>query len=393
VGDRYVVLGAGRQGTAAAYDLARYASADRVVIADLDSDLAGRSAARVNELAGTSLIEARTVDVASHAALVDLLRGAAAAISAVPYRFNLQVTRAAIEAGSSLCDLGGHTGIAQQQLALDEAARAAGVSVIPDCGLMPGMGSTLAVYAMAQMAQPEHVRIYVGGLPQSPRPPFDYLLTFHIAGLSNEYAGEAVYLRNGEIAMVPVFTELETLQFPEPVGTCEAFVTSGGTSTCPWTFQGTLLTYEEKTVRYPGHCAAFKAFADLGLLDLEPIQVGEQSVVPREAFHALLAPKIVYPEDKDLVVLRVLCSGRDDRGRDVEARLQIVDFQDEATGFRSMERMTGFPAAIVAQMMASGETPRGAVPLEKSVDGAAFVEEWRRRELPLEIAIDRPAPA
>lgn len=383
MGYHYAVLGAGRQGTAAAYDLAQYGEAQSLVIADQDMGLAQEAATRVNVLLKRNLVQAKTVDVRDHAALVRLLRGMDALVSAVPYRFNLGVARAAIEAGGNMCDLGGHTELVRQELALDDEAKAAGVSIIPDCGLMPGMGNTLAVYAMGLMARPQHVRVFVGGLPRHPRPPFDYLLTFNIAGLSNEYAGKAVYLRNGEIVEVPVFTELEMLDFPPPVGRCEAFVTSGGTSTCPWTFKGKLLTYEEKTVRYPGHCAAFKAFADLGLLAEAPIQVGEVSVVPREVFHTLLEPKIAFPQDEDIVVLRVVCSGETGKGRKVEAKLEVMDFYDKATGFRAMERTTGFPAAIVAHLMAAGQTPRGAVPLEVAVDGPAFVAQWRRRGLPL----------
>jgi lysine 6-dehydrogenase len=387
MGYNYVVLGAGRQGTAAAYDLLRYGETQTLIVADQEAKLAQEVATRVNGLLQTDVARATTVNVTDRSALVRLLRGADAVVSAVPYRFNLGVAEAAVAAGASMCDLGGHTDTVWQELELDEQAGATGVSIIPDCGLMPGMGNTLAVYAMSQMAQPQHVRIFVGGLPCEPRPPFDYLLTFHVAGLSNEYAGNAIYLRNGEIAEVPVFSELEMLDFPQPVGHCEAFVTSGGTSTCPWTFRGKLLTYEEKTVRYPGHCAAFKAFADLGLLDQTPIEVGEASVVPREVFHTLLEPRISFPQDRDVVVLRVLCSGEDTEGRHVDVTLDVIDFHDQQTGFRAMERMTGFPAAIVAHLMAAGQTPRGAVPLERSVDGAAFVAQWRRRDLPLSESI------
>ncbi len=387
MGYNYAVLGAGRQGTGAAYDLARYGEAQSLVIADRDASLAQEAAARVNALLQRDLVQAEAVDVRDHAALLRLLRGVDALVSAVPYRFNLDVARAAIEAGASMCDLGGNTEVVWQELALDNEAKAAGVSIIPDCGLMPGMGNTLAVYAMSLMAKPQHVRIFVGGLPLHPRPPFDYLLTFNIAGLSNEYAGTATYLRDSEIVEVPVFSELEPIDFPMPVGRCEAFVTAGGTSTCPWTFKGKLQTYEEKTVRYPGHYAAFKAFADLGLLGEKPMQVGDVSIVPREVFHALLEPKIAFPEDEDIVVLRVLCSGQTADGRRAEAKLEVIDFYDKVTGFRAMERTTGFPAAIVAHLMAAGRTPRGAVPLEVAVDGAAFVAEWRRRGLPLAQAV------
>jgi len=383
MGYSYLVLGAGRQGTAAAYDLAKHAEADSLLIADHDMALSQQAAAKVNGLLRSDCVQAAVVDVRDHASLVGLLGGVDAVISAVPYRFNLAVARAAIQARASMCDLGGNTELVWRELALDEQAKAAGISIIPDCGLMPGMGNTLSVYAMGLMARPQHVRIFVGGLPVHPRPPFDYLLTFNIAGLTNEYAGKATYLRAAEIVEVPALSELEAIDFPPPVGRCEAFVTSGGTSTCPWTFKDKLLTYEEKTVRYPGHCVAFKAFADLGLLSEVPLQVGEESVVPRQVFHALLEPKIAFPEDEDVVVLRVLCSGETSQGRSVEARLEVIDFCDGQTGFRAMERTTGFPAAIVAHLMAAGQTPQGAVPLELAVDGRAFVAEWRRRGLPL----------
>jgi lysine 6-dehydrogenase len=387
MGYGYVVLGAGRQGTAAAYDLALFGEASSVAIVDHEESLARSAARRLNALLERDAVQVATVDAMDRHALVELLRGKDAMISAVPYRLNLGVTQAAIDAGVHMCDLGGHTGLVRKQLALDDAAREGGVSIIPDCGLMPGMGTTLAVYAMGQVADPQHVRIFVGGLPLAPRPPFDYLLTFHIAGLSNEYAGDAVYLRDGKIVQVPVFSELEAIDFPPPVGRCEAFVTAGGTSTCPWTFKDRLQTYEEKTVRYPGHCVMFKGFADLGLLHEDPVAIGDATFVPRDVFHALLEPKITFPDDPDVVVLRVICSGYDAQGQPLAVQVDLMDYYDEATGLRAMERTTGFPAAIVAHLMASGRTPRGAVPLELAVDGQAFVEAWRQRGLPLEESV------
>jgi len=387
MGYDYVVLGAGRQGTAAAYDLVRFGQADSVTIADRDGDVAQQASARLAGLLEGNAVLAATVDVADGAALAELLQGKDALISAVPYCHNLTVAQAAIESGTSMCDLGGNTELVWRQLGLSDAARAANVSIIPDCGLMPGMGNTLAVYSMGKLAIPQHVRVYVGGLPLRPRPPFDYLLTFNVAGLSNEYAGNATYLRDGKVTEVPVFTELETIEFPAPVGRCEAFVTAGGTSTCPWTFQRKLQTYEEKTVRYPGHCATFKAFSDLGLLEEEPVALGAVSVVPRELFHALLEPKLSFPDDPDVVVLRVICSGLDASGQARTVQLDLLDQYDKTTGFRAMERTTGFPAAIVAHLMAAGKTPRGAVPLEVAVDGQAFVKAWRGRGLTLEESV------
>ncbi len=374
----YTVLGAGRQGTAAAYDMGRWGDARRVILADRDFEIARRAAERVNRLLGREVAEARVVDVTDHAALEALLRGTDATLSAVPYIYNLEATRAAIRAGSSWCDLGGNTEIARRQHAYDTEARAAGVSVIPDCGQVPGMGTSLMVYAIELLDEAIDVYMWDGGIPQKPRSPFPYLLTFHIAGLTNEYAEPAIFIRDGKITRVEPMTELETVEFPEPIGTLEAFVAGGGTSTMPWAYEGKLRTLQNKTLRHPGHFAQLRAFYDLGLWDLKPIRVGDQEVVPREVFHALFEPKVVFPEDKDLCIVRVKAVGKKD-GHDAAVVVEMIDYYDEATGFTAMERATGWSAAIVAEMMARGQTPRGAGGVETMVPARPFVEELRRR--------------
>ena len=219
-----------------------------------------------------------------------------------------------------------------------------------------------------------------GGIPQRPRAPFPYLLTFNIAGLTNEYAEPAIFLRNGKLTEVAPLTELESLEFPEPIGRLEAFVTGGGTDTMPWTFEGRLRTLQNKTLRHPGHFAQLKAFHDLGLWSLEPVRLGDREVVPREVFHRLFEPRVTFPEDKDRVIVRVKAAGLKN-GRDAEAVVEFIDDFDEATGFTAMERSTGWSAAIVAAMMAEGRTPRGAGGVESQVPARAFVEQLRRRGL------------
>jgi len=378
----YAVLGAGCQGVAAAYDMVRFGDARSVILADHDGELAAAAAARINRLLDATLATSASVDVADPDALVAFLKPVDAVLSAVPYACNLEVTRACIAAGTHMCDLGGNTEMVWSQLALTEEARAAGISIVPDCGLQPGLGNTLAVHAMSQMTDPADVRIWVGGLAQDPRPPFDFLLTFHIEGLTNEYDEVSVVIQDGQRVELPAFAGLEEIEFPAPVGRCEAFLTTGGTSTCPWTFEGRLRTYVEKTVRYPGHMAAFRAFRDLGLFRRDPVQVGDVAVAPRDFYHTLLAPLISFPEDRDVVALRVSCRGQD-HGRDKEVVLELIDFHDPETGFRAMERTTGWPPAIIAQMMARGEIEPGAIPLEVAVPPAPFLAELRKRQFNL----------
>ena len=373
----YLIFGAGRQGTAAAYDLARFGDAAAITLADADLATATAAAERVNRLAGRPAANAVQLDVGDGRAVAAALAGRHVALSAVPYYFNLSLTRAAIAAGVSFCDLGGNTEIVRQQHGLDAEARAAGVAVVADCGMGPGMGNNLAVYAMGLLDQPQQVMIYDAGLPQAPEPPWNYLATFNIEGLINEYYGGMTVLRGGEIVHLPCFSELETIHVPG-VGHLEAFVLAGGVSTAPWTFQGQLQSYELKVCRYPGTFAQLKAFSDLGLFDPEPVSVGQVSIRPRDLFRALYEPQVRRPVMRDVCLIRVRATGLQN-GRPAVAQVDLVDRYDEATGFTAMERTTGWHAAIVAAMLARGEIAPGAAPLETAVPAAPFVQQARGR--------------
>ncbi len=387
MGYRYAVLGAGRQGTACAYDMIKFGEAEQVLLADRSLEAAQTAVERVNGLLRTDKARAMQLDVMDSEALLAALTGTDAFLSAVPYYFNLDITKAAVESGASMCDLGGNTDLVREQLRLDPQAKAAGISIIPDCGQVPGMGSTLMVYVMSFLDEVQEVFMWDGGLPQNPRPPFNYLLTFNIAGLTNEYAEPPVFLRNGKPTLVSTMDELEEIEFPPPVGRLEAFTTGGGVSTMPWTFEGKLKTLQNKTVRYPGHFAQLRAFYDLGLWNEGSIQVGSLGVIPRHVFEALFEPLVTFPEDRDVVVIRVRATGVKD-GQPAEVILDLMDFFDEATGFTAMERTTGWDAAIVAGMMARGQTPRGAVPVELSVPADLFVSELAKRGIEVQTQVN-----
>ena len=375
---QYVILGAGRQGTACAYDLIKLGGAGRVVLADRFLPVARAAAERVNSLLSTDRAHATQLDVTDKDALLSALDGADVVVSAVPYYYNLGITRTALEAGAGMCDLGGNVDVVRRQLELEVEARAASVAVVPDCGQVPGMGTTLMVYAMRQLDEPEEVFMWDGGLPQHPRPPFHYLATFHLAGLTNEFAEPACFLRDGQPTLVPPLEELEEVEFPPPIGRVEAFTSSGGVSTMPWTFAGRLRTIQNKTIRYPGHLAQLRAFYDLGLWDTEPVAVKGQPVVPREVFHALFEPHVTFPGDRDVCAIRIRATGRK-AGRPAQALVEMIDFYDEETGFTAMERTTGWDVAIVAAMIARGQIPHGVVPVELAVPPDLFVEELGRR--------------
>lgn len=374
----YAVLGAGRQGTAAAYDMAEFGKANRVLLTDINLQTARAAAERVNKLIGRKVAEAIQLDVNDAAALECVLTSVDSCLSAVPYYFNLAISKAAVKTRTHLCDLGGNLDIARQQHQFDAAAREAGISVIPNCGQVPGMGTTLMVFAIDTLDEATDVVMWDGGLPQNPKPPYNYMATFNIAGLTNEYAEPGLFLRDGKVTHVPPMTELEMVEFPAPIGKLEAFVTGGGTDTMPYTYEGRLRTLQNKTLRYPGSFGQLRAFYDLGLWGLNPLKVGQNTVVPRDVFHALFEPLVTFPNEKDFFIIKIKATGLKD-GAPAEAMVEVIDYYDETTGFSAMERGTGWSAAIVAEMMARGETPRGAAGVETMVPAYSFVRELNSR--------------
>lgn len=375
---KYVILGSGRQGIAAAYDLAVFGQADSLTLLDIDLAVAQGAAARLNRLLGKSIATGFQVDAADVSTVAPHLDGATGLISSVHYTFNVEVTKLAVAKKVHMTDFGGNTAVVREQLALDAEAAGAGVTIVPDCGMGPGLNISLGTYVMSLVEEPEEVLIWDGGLPQDPQPPWNFVSTFSLGGLTNEYDGDAFFIRDGKVAPVPCFSGYEVLEFPEPIGRLEAFVTSGGLSTSPWTFEGRLRRLENKTLRYPGHAAQFKAFSDLGMLGLDPIAVGGQQVVPRDVLHALLTPQISRDEVKDICVMRVKGIGTT-KGKRAEAVVELIDRYDETTGFTAMQRLTGWHGSIMLIAAVNNRVRRGAVSVELALPGRTIVTECRRR--------------
>jgi lysine 6-dehydrogenase len=384
---RYAVIGAGRQGTAAAYDFGRFGEAEAIWMADSDGAQAERSAQRVNKLLGRELARSVVLDAGDPHSVAAWLRQERiqAFLSAVPYFFNLGLTDAAIQAGAGMTDLGGNSDVVLEQLARTEDAAAAGCAIVPDCGQVPGMGTSLIVFAMEQLDQTTDVYMWDGGLPQAPVAPWNYTLHFSIEGLTNEYFGDCMYIRDGRTVAIPALEEFEEVEFPAPLGRLEAFTTAGGLTTASRTYAGKLRTLQNKTVRYPGNFAQLKTIQRLGLLDLTPVEVDGQPVIPRHLLHAVWDPQIrATAETRDLILIRILAKGTKS-GRPAEVVVDLLHSFDDATGFSAMEQGTGWHAAILTEAIAFGGVPRGVIPVEGAMSGADFVEQARRRGFAIDV--------
>jgi lysine 6-dehydrogenase len=380
----YAVLGAGMQGTACAYDLAKFGNAAKIYMGDVSLENAEENSKRVNDLIGSAICEPAQINALDEDALARFLEPVDVLASCLPYWMHPCVAKVAIRTKTNMIDLGGNTEVTMKTLAMDEEAKKQGVSLVPDCGLAPGLVNNLGSYLIENLDTVESVKLYCGVLPQNPQPPFNYKLTFNVEGLVTEYDYHAVVLREGRIVLVDTLDELEKLHV-EPLGEMEAFTTSGGTSTAPYTHQGKVKNYEYKTIRFPGHCALVRIFKDYGFWAEDPIEVGGCQVKPREVFYKVFGDKLAEIEDEDMCAVRAVGVGQKD-GQAKRLQVDIFDREDRATKFTSMERLTGFSAAIYAHEIAQGNVERGCIRYENAVTGRKFVEEIQKRGVELKFS-------
>ena len=371
---RMLVLGAGLQGSACAYDLLQNPDVEEVRLADINVQSLPPFLA---PYAGPRLIPT-PLDVRDRAAVIAVMRSSQAVMSAIPYYFNLDMAKCALEAGVHFADLGGNTEIVIGQKELDAEARAKGITIVPDCGLAPGMVNILAEYGIQQLDAVESVKIFVGGLPQHPEPPLNYQVVYSLEGVLDYYTTRSWIVRDGRGQQVDALSEVEPVEFGDGVGTLEAFHTAGGLSTMAFRYDAKIPTMEYKTLRYPGHAKIMAAIRDLGLLGLEPVDVKGSSVVPRDVFIATAGPRLTR-DAPDLVALRVEVSGSSG-GTPRRLVWELIDRADEERGISAMMRTTGYSLSITGQMQVRGEVrPLGAHTPDECVPAARYIAELGKR--------------
>ena len=372
------IIGSGKQGTAAAYDILLYAKPKKMLLLDVSPIALDICKEKIkNVIDSKTSINFKVIDFEDQQSLIKILKDFDIMLSAVPYPLNPLLTKIALKSEISMVDLGGHTKNVIKQLSYHNQAIEKEITIVPDCGMGPGMNITMALLAMEYFDTPEDVFIWDGGLPQNPKPPWNYSLFFNIQGLTNEYDEHAFFIRNGKIVEVPCFEDIELLDF-DNIGRLEAAVTSGGLSTMPWTFEKKLNTLENKTLRYKGHWTEMIAYRQLGLFDENMITFKGAHFSPRDFYHHLLKPKLNTGDLNDICIMRVDAFGIKNGVRK-GIRYDVFEKYDEMTGFMAMEKWTGWHASIVMQKIMDGSIPHGAYAIENALSGSDFYKEIIKR--------------
>ncbi|MFO8078551.1 MAG: saccharopine dehydrogenase C-terminal domain-containing protein [Thermoplasmatota archaeon] len=375
-----VVIGAGLMGRAITSDLIKNSSFEKVTMIDKSK----KALTETSQIINNDRLHLSNVDITNDEEIEDPIRSADVLISAVPYYYNLSLTKQCILHHTHFIDLGGNNTVVSQQRDLSKKAKKNQVTIIPDSGLAPGLVSIITRDIVEKNNAVESVHIRVGGLPVHPQPPLNYEIVFSPNGLINEYMEDALVLQNKKIKMKPSMTEREIIEFPEPFGKMEAFITSGGSSTLPYTYQHKINTLDYKTIRYPGHCEKMKILLDLGFGSTKPIAVDTTMIPPRKMLISLLNQSLPKTNE-DVVLLKVLSKVKR-KNTYMNIQYQLIDYFDKQTGFTAMMRTTGFPVAITADLLARNIiTQYGVFCPEEIIPPSLFFDELRKRDIDIKI--------
>jgi lysine 6-dehydrogenase len=361
---KLAVIGSGLMGAAAAKYLAARKEVNTVQLVDRDET-------RLNQLTRTlksKKLIPLSLDASDTASISEAIKGFDAALIALPHRAAYAADLAAIKAGVNAVDLV----FEDAQMKLHSKCLKAGVSLIPGCGVGPGIVQILAREAARHLTTVDEIHILVGGLPQVPRPPLNYRIVFSFEQVLEMYTRKNVrVIRDGKVRTTTALSELEPVSFPEPYGDMEAFLTDG-LATLLYTMKGRVRVMDEKTVRYPGHAQQIKTLIETGLASTRPIRINGLNISPRTFLSETLGPKLQLGKEKDVTLLRVIVLGTKNDSN-VKYEYEMVDKYSDREQATSMARTTAYTAAIAAMMLAKHQiTDKGILPPESCFAGKTF---------------------
>jgi len=363
---KFLVLGAGKMGVVLAKDL--ILSHDQNIVTLVDIDFERLKHAR-DFIPSDRLVPLQR-NIEDKNQREGLFKGQDVVLAALLHEHSLLVLEEAVQQGVHLIDLVGDKPL--ERLAHDAKAKEKGITVIPGCGVAPGIDNICVGRGVYLLDETEEAMIYVGGNPLHARPPLKYSILYAADSLLDFYERETFILEKGRIKEVEALSGIESIEFPHPFSKMECFYTDG-LSSLIHTMQGKIKgNLAEKTIRYSGHVRAVKSLKAWGLFSREPLCVEGKEVTPREFLKTLLDEKWKLGKEGDVTLMRVVVSGKKS-GQPLTHVFEMVDYFDPEKQYSSMAKTTSFPVSIAAQMIVEGKIiKRGVLFPENVFQGDLF---------------------
>jgi len=198
---KLLVIGSGHDGFS---DRLRYGRQDHVRFChsrrqrSQNAPRKSRSASTI--ITGGKKVHAAGLDACKEKEAARLMKGHDGALSAVPYFLNLGLAKAAISAVAICRSRRQQHGGAAGNWRSPSKPRNAAVAIAPDCGLSPGMASISRRRTGSPLdGRADALKLYVGGLPENPMPPFNYQLVFSVEGLIQRIRGTGAHSAQRQI--------------------------------------------------------------------------------------------------------------------------------------------------------------------------------------------------
>jgi lysine 6-dehydrogenase len=357
---RVIVLGSGKIGSVIAKDFSKRDV--EITLGDVDLKRAEKAAREI----GADYLK---FDTSNFDSMVKILSEFDFVLGALPGDYGFRALEACVEAGKSIVDV---SFTPEDPSILDRNARNAGLTIIPDCGVAPGLSNLLVGYGASKFDKVDEAKIMVGGIPEKPVPPLGYTVTWSADGLIDEYIRDVTVVRDGKVVKVPPLSGLEQIEFPG-VGTLEAFYTDGLRSLVR-SLPGVKNLYE-KTLRYPGHVEKVKLLKTLGFFSEEPVRVEGKEITPKMVSARIFERSLTNPNVGDLLAMMIEVFG-EEKGEKRAHRYHLLEYPDPETGISAMARTTAYTASIVAGILMEGRIKaKGVIPIETLSVNHDFVKE------------------
>ena len=379
---KILLLGVGLQGKAALHDLANSPEVTQVIAADANFEALQNYVKKLDNVKITPI----KLDVRDQDAVSTQMKKADAVIVLLPQGFRMDILNLAIENGIHFVE----TSYALPEYAhLGQLAEAKGISILPECGLDPGIDLVLAGQAIRELDEVHELHAYGTGVPEpaAANNPINYKVSWTFSGVLSAYQRPAKMLKNGKIIhLTPseMFSPENMHKVAiDTLGEMEAYYNGDAVKYLDvFGITDTTISTGRYSLRWPGHAAYWKKMVDLGFLSEEPIMVNGQEVSPRQFVHDLIEPQIHYaPEERDVAGIRIDVRGLKN-GKSKRIIYQMIDRRDLKTGLLAMQRTVGYTASIGAQMLLRGDiTKRGLLTPTRDIPVEKFVAELEKRNI------------
>lgn len=354
---RVLLLGVGMQGKATLHDLLDSHAVTEVVAADRDVD---GLESHVAACGYGGRVRCEAFDATDEAAIDRVMASAPdVAIDLLPGRFMSDVAKAAVRHGIHLVNT---NYVTPDLSALNDAALTSDVAILPECGMDPGLDLVMLGEAVRSLDRVTGLRSYGAGIPapSAADGPLRYKASWTFEGVLHAYRRDARLIRDGVHVRIDgseIFRaeNMHHIQI-DGLGRLEAYPNGDALKYLDQLGldESTLGCVGRFTLRWPGHCALWRALGDLGLLDETPVVMDGVPVDRLQYLAAALEPHLQYaPHEQDVAVLRVEVEGQQ-AGRRVLRAAHVMDWRDLESGLTAVSRLTGFMASIGAHMIAEG---------------------------------------